>query len=321
MYNLDAIQCGGAQSSNTGNLSCEFKPQNITGVILTASNKSFTQAEIEVMDVTLAELFVNDTKSLRAFPIKPFTSTTSNNSEDVTTTTDYGTENFVRDGKIGMSFRMDEGLCYWKKLRSFHQQQTSFKAILIDEVNNVLWGSKSGDNFAGFSLQQLAIPPFTPNTGAEVFFFMIDLQFKNIKEFEKSTIIQFGEDINVMDLATGMLDVDLKAITTISGAGVVQVQAFTGCGAVNMYDVYSTNLSNGAAWLARNKSTGNAITVTTVTAVPGAKSFSLDLDTADPDYPTSGNSLEVYLAAPSVLSAAPVLMSGFEGSPLTIVIP
>ena len=177
MYNLDAIQCGGAQSSNTGNLSCEFKPQNITGVILTAFNKSFTQAEIEVMDVTLAELFVNDTKSLRAFPIKPFTSTTSNNSEDVTTTTDYGTENFVRDGKIGMSFRMDEGLCYWKKLRSFHQQQTSFKAILIDEVNNVLWGSKSGDNFAGFSLQQLAIPPFTPNTGSEVFFFMIDFQF------------------------------------------------------------------------------------------------------------------------------------------------
>ena len=86
------------------------------------------------------------------------------------------------------------------------------------------------------------------------------------------------------------------------------------CGGDNIYDVYGTNLANITAWISKNATKKNGITITAATAVPANKTIELTLDTADPDYPAVASKLTIELNTAAILAAAPILMVGYEGA-------
>ena len=161
------FSCGGAGCNNTGTPNCQFKPGNITGLLLVPKNKTFTKTELETFDTVLKAASEVDSAAARIYPIKPFTGVESTSTEEVTSETGYGFTNFVRDGKVGMNFRLDLGHCSWKKMRGFHNKQSAWKVLLIDPTNNVIWGASNGTGgMTGFSLSMLSVKQFNLNDGS-----------------------------------------------------------------------------------------------------------------------------------------------------------
>jgi len=113
-----------------------------------------------------------------------------------------------------------------------------------------------------------------------------------------------------------LIDTEIVVHTAMTAGGLVKLQINDGCGATNLADTYSTELATASLYSAENVATGNAITVTTVTYAPATKTFNVQLDAADTDYPaTAGMLIKITIGDVSDLVTAGVL--GHAGTSIT----
>lgn len=299
---------GGA---NTGIPDCAFTMANVLKTFLVPNSFVLTEANLATKELTLAALraaALADLSSARIYPTPEIVGVTNNSEDVVTQTLGYGVPVVVRDGMYNIQFQYtDGGNCLSNALRKFNK--TNVRVLFLD-ANGVLVGTKVGETIKGIPLHVFYARPFGFNDGANIANFSFQLTFSPnyINEDIGFIGLSLGDAMGI----EGLQNINLKLVSR-AGA-VLTVQAVTGCSKENLYDEFSADLANVANWLPKALN-GNAITVTSVAAVPNSKSFAITQDSTDPDYSATA-ALTLNLAAPSVLSANDI--PGYEGVQITV---
>lgn len=293
---------------NTGVGTCSLDFKKIVGAILTPKGYVIEAADLADSATLLAKLQADtlaSNKASRIYPVMGFVNAEDNSSGLQKQTFSYGVEAPVRDGINNWAFQFVKGgLSLLQKLRLFNKS-TAFDFLFVDDENKIL-GTMNAD---GTGLQ--AIPSmyfwarqWKANTGAAVSEYTCEFAFlpKYVNEYVASVDAGFDLTTNVV----GLQDVSLTGVADAT-SGSYNVTAVSG--GTNLGDLYDTELAAAGVWVAKNFTTGAAITVSGVTYDSATKAFVVALSKVDPDYPATGF-VSINLAAPSVLAAAGVV--GFE---------
>lgn len=315
---LNAFSCL-ASVSNTGFTSCHYTPGLIEAVLLVPRGHEFSTADISDMLTTVQDGLAEDVQADRFQLIKTFVGMEDKSSEGVYEATPYGGNRKIRNGKYSYTFEyIKGGACLHQKISSLDNKQDLFDVIYVDTQNNVLLGVKTTDNkFKGFTLEMIDVPNFKLNTGAADSKFYVTFAMQNPDEFNNSWgIVSFDKSVNLLYELNSLIDTEIVVHTAMTAGGLVKLQINDGCGATNLADTYSTELATASLYTAQNVATGNAITVTSVTYAAATKTFNVQLDSADPDYPsTAGSLIKITIGDVSDLITAGVL--GHAGASIT----
>jgi hypothetical protein len=315
MANLNEVVCA-TNIMNTGVGTCFLDLSFTRGAIRVPEGKVFTQTELTALRATLDAARLAPLKSNRIFPLHNFKTITDNSEDTIYQTLGDGTQIPVRDGNYRWTYQyIDGGMCLALALRSHNFQKSSW---LFYDNNDVLFGWRKDDGTGAYGLSGIPVtfhankPKFA--TAAEVAAYTVYFEMDPKYIADYLGFVKAGFSLSEI---TGLQNIVLRQ-TGASAAGVVKIQALTGCDYANMYDLYSTELaSSPSLWIITNTLTGNVITTTSVAVDANAKAFTLTAASADPDYPaTSGGFMNITLANPTLLDAADI--SGFEANTVTV---
>lgn len=302
-----------AVGSNTGQSDCPLIIEKIAGAILVWKDFVLSAADLE-SDTTLQAALIAaasaDLKKDRAFPVGNFVDIADNTSDPEQQTFGYGPVVNTSDGIIGWAFPfLKGGLCLLKALQSFNRSDIR---VLFYDTAGTLFGWKVGDTLKGIPLIQFVAPPWKAATGSTVMDTRVSFSF--LPRYVNEEIGFYKTSDFSLDSIEGLQNANIK-LAGVQAKPVYKVKVATGCSGIDLYDQYSAELADEAMWVAKNKATGGAITITSVAVDAAIAGFTITMATTG-GYPAVG-SIELNLAAVSVLTAAGI--TGLEGIPLTIV--
>jgi len=304
MANLNTIGCA-TILRNTGYGTCVFYPQFMRGAIRVGPDAEFDETALADLRAALITQTHLDSKVDRAYPIHGFKNITDNTEDTVFQTFADGSQVPVRDGNYNLTWQYtDGGWCLSNALRSFNFQNSRW--LFYDQAFQ-FYGWRKQNAEGAYVLAGIPVVfhanPWRMNTGAEVARFSV--YFSIAAEYLNESLGFFKANFNPAEIE-GLQTVAMTQVGT-SLAGLITVQLTTGCDNTNIYDQYSTELAVAALWKGYNDATGAEIDIDTVTAVPGTKSFAVQLDVTDPDYPTTAPAkVRISLAGPTALNAADI---------------
>lgn len=301
---------------NTGFGNCFADPKLILGFFEVSSSFKLDADDLASVTTALAALraaSADDNKGTRIFPVHRLKNPTNNSDDKTIQTYSDGSESVVREGLNKWSFQFTNGgLCLNKSLRTHNQNGGYF--IFYDSDFTLFGWEKVAGEIWGIPLNYLWTDPWKANDGSNATIYMISFAFAPRYVNEGVAYARLDSTIEGIE---GLQDVTLTEVSFNDDTGIAQISALLECGAVNMAELYETELAAVGMWTAENASTGSAITISAVSVVGGTdKRFQLTFSTADPDYPDDGTIL-VSFAAPSVLDAAGV--EGYESNELELV--
>lgn len=307
MSKLNELNCS-KFTKNTGFGACFLDWKQFKGMIIYQSPRVFSNTELANIEDTLQNDAFTDAKSLRGYPVHNFVALTDNTEDVIIQTFDYGAKAIVRDGDYDLTFEFqDGGACLTRSGRTLNGKQY----ILLYDSENKIMGQNLNGQFATIPLQFLYFKPFKAATGSTAASYGVRLVFQAHYGNEDSAVIKAGFDISEI---SGLQDIVLEKKGYNKNTSLLNVSIVTDCGASDLYDAYSVKFTGGM-FVVTNTSTGAPITVSTVTPIPGTKTFNIQLLHADPDMPTDGT-ISVNLAVPSVLTGAGIV--GYEGVTLLV---
>ena len=308
MANLNNPLCA-TSYGNTGFGECFLEPAEIKGAIQVTAGFEIAEADLEDLQ-TFLETKVHAAIGTRIFPYHGFINITDNTEDVSITTTDYGAKYVTRDGFYDMTFR------YLKGGVQLHQEISknggSGKYFLFYDKNGVLYGYLSGGKLKGIPIDIFYVNPWRFATGADVpqylLRFIIDPVYLNKGNLGFVKVSELETSFNLFDV-TGLQDLKLTILETNVNVATVKVESKISN--VNLYDAYSTNLAQTAAWKAFNPD-DTASSVTNVATNASLEAFDVTVDPDDFEAAFDGELMKIQLNAPSILKAAPILVSGFE---------
>lgn len=304
---------------NTGVGEAFFDPANIKAVFLVPLKKVFTQTEFADANIlSTLNTLVRAARATRIFPVQNLNNLTDNSEDDVSQTFGYGDIEPVRDGDYSwiFGFRVG-GLPLATNLRSFNGLVGKYGAIFVDANNQVMANKgidgNGADGYAPVRLKVLKSLKWKANDGATNTGYGLQVSFA--PEQINADIAYTKVDPTVANLLDiyGLQDVVLTQKAAPSGH-VYTVLAETP-GGENMAESYGGELDVAGAWVAKNKTTGAAITISGVAVTGDGKGFAITLDDTDADYPASTGTLTIEMASPAALYALGVV--NYESNVLT----
>lgn len=299
---------------NTGVGPCFLDLKSIRMAILVPRNKAYSAADLVSKETLLAALQADTLEAPRnrVYPIKNLVGITDNTEDPTIETLGYGGSAVVRDGKYNLTFRFTEGgYCLSKALRKFNSANIS--VILIDDAGQLL-GWRDGADLKGFPLELFyGLPPRLNDGSGAVSSYQFQIVFDSTYMADSLGFVE-GGTIAFWQALNGLQDVVLSEATG-SAEPVVLVETAIGCSGESLFTDFETELADDALWVANNKATGAAITITSVSIANGVATVTLD--SADPDYPVTGT-VGLKLTTPALLSAAGV--DGYESNELLITV-
>ena len=305
---LNIANCA-VSAGNTGISDCAFDPKQLVGGFLVPKSFVLTAAQLLSKDLVLAALKTAVSANLpsqRIYPL-PLTLTLTNNSETpVKETYGYGAQVTVRDGMYIFNQRYADGaLCLSNQLMKFNGNRYNW--IGLDSDGNI-WGTKVDETFKGIPLNEFYNNPITLAAGDTVTQYSYDLSFN--KNYLNQDIAFVNLSLAQVQSIKGLQNIVAKQISA-KPANTFTVKLITGCGGGidDLYDLYSVQLADAVNFKITNATTGNAITITSVAAVPNSKAFLFTLDVADPDY-TAG--ADVVLSGSTVSALVTKDVIGYE---------
>lgn len=308
---LNLIKCASGESTfNTGVSDCPYIPGYIVGAILATSKISLAPANFLTAEAlyTFLETAAQAPRASRIYPIAALKGLEADNTEAPTEFTfGYGDQETIREGKINWSYRyQDGGLCLHNNLRKLNG--TKVYAFFIDN-NGVVIGTRNGENMDAIPLTKFFAPPFGVSNGSEPSKFLVNLSFDPKYINENIAFLDPDGEVDFMELK-GLLNVKL---TSKLVAGDAVTTAKVSCGGTDLYDLYAYELAEITAWKAKGAN-GAAIVISAVVKDDVQKAWVISTAA---DF-VAGDIIE--LAAPSVLSEAPISVSGYEGLPGTVTV-
>jgi hypothetical protein len=316
MAKLNKPLCA-TQYGNTGYGDCFLEPSKFVGAFQVP--KDFEISEDDLDDL---QAFLNGKVSAgigaRIFPYHNFIAVTDNTEDITINTTDYGSKIFIRDGFYDFTFR------YLKGGVQLHQEigknEGSSKYFLFYDDNGILYGYKSGGALKGIPVDLFKVLPWRVPTGGEAAQYLMRFIINPIY-MNKGNLgfVKIDDTFNLFDIA-GLQTIELTLEDTI-GNNTFHISAATEISGVDIYDAYSTVLGVVGAWVLKNKTTGATIALTSVTANAGNKQFYIVANQAAMNALNPGDIVLLSLVAPTVLSATPYNVDGYESKALPIAVP
>lgn len=311
MAELNKVTCGGLLKGNTGVPQCYMDLAPINGIILTPIGYTLTKAEIASTLLSKLQTSTLATRANRIYPVLNFVDIKDNTEQPSYQTLGFGRKVLLKEGKYSFEASyLDGGLCLSNQLRNFNY--TKWAAFLVD-ANGVLVGTKVGDNIMAIPLNLFYASPYGIATSSQAASYKLNIEIEPKYLNEEIGFVQTKGEFDIFDSVKGLLNLVIKTAVPLTG-GKVEIMVTNSCGGDNIYDVYGTNLANITAWVAKNATTKNGITITAAVTVPANKTIELTLDTADTDYPAVASKLTIELNTAAILAAAPILMVGYEGA-------
>lgn len=309
MAKVHQLDCS-VNERNTGFGGCFLDWKIIKGMFLYDNPRSFTTAEIADLQGTLNADAINDIKADRMYPIGNFTTPTDSSEDVVVQTFGDGSKAIVRDGILDWTFQFTKGGYELLKSLRTHNNGAPY-ALFYDKNNNILGTTDEFGNFSAIPLQFFYAKPWKMSTGAAVSMYEVRVAFDANYANEDSDYVTAG--FNLAQIK-GLQDIHLVVNSWIPSTGALRAVFETEIGGTNLYDQYETDIV-AAILEAINAETGGVITVTSVTPNASDKTFTVQLNHSDSDYPTSGNILLSFVV-PSALADAGLV--GFDGETLSL---
>lgn len=309
---LNATQCS-TNLKNTGICDCPFDPKLIVGEIKIPKTRVLTVDELNDIQATLEGL-VEDVRANRIFPNHGFVAVTDGSEDPTFQTFGYGSQVPVREGKYNWTFQFYQGgVQKSNALRSFNN--SSYASIFIDSENTLIGTKKldvnGEDGLAGVPMEG-GYPytyPWKVNDGTNTTSYRTQYVFQPSYVNENIAFFQVPKATYLLTELAGLQDVTLDIVETNDTDDEVTIKAYGPCGE-DLYDSYADELEEATAWIGSQDGVAIAHTVTKDDA---AKGWVIAYDTLDL---TAGDTWT--LAAPTVLAASPINLSGYESDTVTV---
>lgn len=317
MEGLNKIFCG-SDVKNTGICECFFDPALLDGAIFVPLKKVFTEAELaDLVIQTTLETAARAVKTDRIFPFGPFEAITDNTEDPTRQTFGYGTVKTVREGKYNFQFQyINGGLNLSNALRTFNGLTGKYGVIFKESKNTLIGTSKKDVNgnwgLAPIPMADIYARPWRPSDGTNVTNYTIEFSFDPVYINEKIAFKRVSIDSYLLSEFVGLEDIILTLVEAVQGGATIEVSAATDCGSTDVFDLYSAELAQAVAWVLKD-SAGAEQTISGVVANEDTKTWTI---TRSEGTNADGDTLE--LAAPSVLSVAPINVVGYESNKLTL---
>jgi hypothetical protein len=301
---------------NTGVASLAKSFGSIVGMLVVPKAWTLTATEMAVfMDSIKADL-IEDDEDERIRLIGRFHTSEIANGDKTTVTHPDGSEDISRGATAGWRFITNNGgTDYMKILQSYDGKDDSYNIVLITKPysqgkGHSFWGTwiynttTKEKEFTGFDLSKLEVE--TPMVGE---FSDVDRYPLGVRLADKDQLFTNGwcieTDINAFGASVlpQIHDVQLTQLSAANGSGVFTLGMALGSGAINLAEAANASTwANVANIRAFNKSSGAAITVSSVTINAGG--FVVTLDSNDTDYPSAGDLIGIELVSVSTLASA-----------------
>jgi hypothetical protein len=306
---LGQLNCA-ANAKNTGFSSCFEDFKQIFGAFIFDAPRTFSAAELAALQATLSKNAISDSKTNRMFPVHNFLTAQDGSEKVIVESFDYGSKYVVRDGDMDWTFQfVDGGNCLLQALRTHNGKRW----ILFYDKENKLLGYNNGDgsSLSAIPMQFFYAHPWTLASGSKTAGYM--LQFVFLPKYINELRAFIKAPFELSDIL-GLQDINIMTNTFNQNSGLANVTLQTDCGAVNIYDLYNNQLT--AASLVAQDNLGNVVRITSLTKVPGTKTFNVQFNPLD-ILPANG---------PITLSGAPVsvlnsqLIVGYEIRSVNLVV-
>lgn len=279
---------------NTGYGQCFFDLDVMKGMFIVSQDFALTEDQLASVDTVVAALEAATiaAKSSRAYPLHKWVTPTNNSSDVTLQTFGNGAVRVTSEGKYDFTYQyLDGGMCLNKSLRKFNNSG-GWAAYFYDNSGQLV-GYKVGNTLKGIPLDLLYIPKMTPADYSNATVYAVRVSFDPVYLNDKFGIVE-ADDFTTWESIKGVNDV---ALTATREAAVITATASSGCAGTNLYDLFSDELAVVGAWVAKNKATGAAITIDSVTANADAEGWDITLDDGDADYTTGAVTLSLATAA------------------------
>jgi hypothetical protein len=302
---IHQINCATNRKNVGFGAGCPLDWKLIAGAIIWDQPKIFSAPELANLQVILQNLAWSDTAANRCYPIGNFVNPQDNTEKPVIQSFSDGSKAKVRDGTYDWTFQFTIGGFPLLQALQTHNGNGSVYAIFYDKNNNVL-GYNNGGNFAAIPLQIFDAEPWMMNTGQATAVYNVHFVFAKQYANDVAEYFNAGFDMSTIN---GLQDIKPIVNGFNQATGLANITFLTESGGGNLYDVYSADFTT-AIFTATNATTGGDISITTITPLVANKSFNVQLNHADPDWPADGN-VALAFKAPSALAAAGLV--GFAG--------
>ena len=305
MASIHQLNCA-TNRKNTGfGAGCPMDWKIIAGAFIWDQPKTFSAAELANLQLTLQNLAWSDTAANRMYPVGNFLNPQDNSEDPVIQTFSDGSKAKVRDGVMDWKFDFTAGGFPLLQAYRTHNGNSSVYAIFYDKNNNVL-AYNNGGNAAAIPQQIFDAETWKMNTGQATAVYRTHFVFSPTYGVDNAEYFNAGFDLSQI---VGLQDIKVIVNGFNQATGLANLTFLTEIGGSNLYDLYSADFTT-AILQATNANTGGDITVTSVTPIIGNKSFNVQLNHGDTDWPSDGNVI-LSFKAPSVLAANG--LTGFTG--------
>lgn len=295
---IGQLNCS-TNAKNTGFGSCFLNWDIIKGAFFFDSPQTFTPAQVATLQETLNEAATNDVKSQRMYMVHNFVAPTDNSEKVITEKFDYGAEAIVRDGNVNWSFQfVDGGAC----LNNAGRTHNGASNVMFYDNSNKLIGWSTTTGLSTIPMQYIYFTPFTLRTGSKTTGY--NVMFSFLPKYINEEVGFVEADFDLSEIV-GLQDVDIIMNSFNQNTGVINATLQSECGASNIYDLFSGQISE-ATFEAYDED-GNSIAVSSVIPVPGNKTFNIGLHAAS--FPDNGI---VTLSGSPVSVLVTELIEGYE---------
>lgn len=311
---------------NTGfNRSCFTEFGAPVGILFCQFGQTFTTASIAALKTALSAGILNDLPYMRIYPVQDIVNIVDGSEKPVIVTNNLGGKKKVRDGFTDLMLGWWNGaFCLLYALRKMNNVLMPF---LIITNKGFLVGTDAGAGLMkGITAVLKDAEPFTWSDGAKLNEYNLHLNFDPAQTNENVKFMDFNGAGGLAYLAglQGLENIVLSKIARV--VALLTVGLTTGCGGINLFDIYPTQLVVGL-WVAYADTAGVAdltkpIAITSATPVPATKGYALQINVADANY-TAGAPIWIGMVGPTELLAGGVGgsdgSSGFEAQFVSIV--
>lgn len=315
------LNCASRQGHTGVPTSCTHNPDLLIGILAVPKGTVWASAQLADIQTTIQDGLINDTYASGYHYFGDFVGISDDSEDRQQETLGYGEKVTTRDEQYYWTFRYTEGhMCKHKAYLKFKGRENEFDFFLVDKSRNII-GTEAYDadgfltGMKGLDLYEFYENNWKPKDGTNDTMYQLSIGLRDSKEInEYYAFITVG--FKVSDL-NQIQDALLIPVSTLDG-GDVNVQVVSGCGGLNMVKNYP-DIVDATLFTAVNKATGADIPIDGLTSAGTGDNQYLvfDLDETDPDYPASGEDLQIVPDPTSDFTTAGISYFSFNTLTLT----
>lgn len=312
MNSLIGLPCVASVGGNTGTARCSYDMKIIIGDILIPAGKTYPADDLE----NIVALMVADTKVdailSRIFPFFGYEEVEAGNEERQRAQKGYGNYFETREEIIVRSYTIVGKNCLNQKAVKFRNRYAEYDRIAVFADGAIMGTERTGPTgdpaFGGFALTELYPGPYMEPDGSNPAQWTIRYTHASLAQWDNRVIVKplFG---NVLNDLKGLQDITLTNVKqTPVVAGEYHLNVTSGCGAINMAQLYPVAIIAAAIWKASAYPSGAAIDIDTIALSPAGRVV-IKMDAADPDF-IAATRIKIEMVGPTALGTAGV--DGYE---------